>query len=229
MPLSSTHTPESLKSALTICYLRDRVYLSFSTVSGVCQVAFNPTSWRIYIHSHMSWSSPQAVCRRARSSVWRASWVQSSVCRAWEEAAAPASDPSGGTGSGEAGCTALDTPHGGAAGGGRRETGVNSRWVKQSFEKLLATPCCGRSLSFIEDTAGMTEGGFKLKCVADAARETVQSHDLCCHLICGYLLIATVSVLEMELKACITSGERWWTSCYLTVQPNHQFAVPVAL
>lgn len=112
---------------------------------------------------------------------------------------------------------------------GRQETGVNSRWVKQSFEKLLAAPCCGRSLSFIEDTAGMTEGGFKLKCVADAARETVQSHDLCCHLICGYLLIATVSVLEMELKACITSGERWWTSCYLTVQPNHQFAVPVAL
>ena len=92
--------------------------------------------------------------------------------------------------------------------------------MKRSSERLLAAPYCGRSLSFIEDTAGMTEGGFKLKCLADAARETVQSHDLCCHLICGCLLIATVSVLEMELKACITSGERWWTSRYLTVQPT---------
>lgn len=110
-------THESLKDALTTCFQRCGSHLLFSIVN-IESVSFPLTS-QINIHTRMSScsDSPQAVCRRVRNAVWRAGLGQSSVCRAWEGAATPASDRSGGTGSVEAGCTAPDTPRGGAAGG----------------------------------------------------------------------------------------------------------------
>ncbi len=118
------HSPSVSKDTHLIFYST----LSTESISSLLK----QTRWRsmysspheFQLHELALWcDSPQAVCRHVHSAVWTAGWVQSSVCRAWEGAAAPASDQSGGTGSVEAECTALDTPHGGAAGGGRTGNG----------------------------------------------------------------------------------------------------------